>query len=255
MLKRGNMIHSILIIGQSNMAGRGRVSEALPVSDPRIKVLRNGRWQNMFRPVNPDRAFSGVCLAESFAKKYVEEHNVELGIIPCADGGTSLLQWREGGLLYDHAVMQARLAERTSTIVAVLWHQGEADCAPHLAEAYYDKASAIFNALRRDLKLGDVPFIVGGLGDFLPERESVHLYNYTAVNAQLQKLAENDALIGFASAEGLTDNGDHLHFDARSLYEFGERYYAEFLKLEKRDRVFLEKASPDDAVRSSMEAL
>lgn len=249
------MIHSILIIGQSNMAGRGRVAEVTPINDPRIKVLRNGRWQNAFRPVNPDRAFSGVCLAESFAKRYAEEHNVDVGIIPCADGGTSLLQWREGGLLYDHAVMQARLAERTSTIVAVLWHQGEADCAPALAEAYYDKASAIFNALRRDLCLDDVPFIVGGLGDFLPKRESPHLYNYGAVNAQLKRLAEENSFIGFASAEGLTDNGDLLHFDARSLYTFGERYYDEFLKLEKKDRVFTEKASPDDAVRSSMEAL
>ena len=237
------------------MAGRGRASEASPINDSRIKVLRNGRWQNAFRPVNPDRAFSGVCLAESFAKRYAEDHGVEIGIIPCADGGTSLLQWREGGLLYDHAVMQARLAERTSTIVAVLWHQGEADCAPALAEAYYEKASAIFNAMRRDLGLDDVPFIVGGLGDFLPERESPYLYNYRAVNSALERLASDNELIGFASAEGLTDNGDHLHFNAESLYTFGERYYEEFLKLEKRDRVFLEKASPDDAVRSSMEAL
>ena len=249
------MIHSILIIGQSNMAGRGRLSDTTPITDSRIKVLRNGRWQKIFTPVNPDRSFSGVCLAESFAKRYVDEHDAELGIIPCADGGTSLLQWREGGLLYDHAVMQARLAERTSTIVAVLWHQGEADCAPSLAEKYYDKASAIFSALRRDLKLYDVPFIIGGLGDFLENSTSENLRNYRKVNSQLIKLASDNELIGYASAEGLTDNGDLLHFNAPSLRELGERYYSEFLKLEKRDRVFVEKASPDDAVRSAMEEL
>ena len=249
------MIHSILIIGQSNMAGRGRLSDTAPITDSRIKVLRNGRWQKIFTPVNPDRSFSGVCLAESFAKRYVDEHDAELGIIPCADGGTSLLQWREGGLLYDHAVMQARLAERTSTIVAVLWHQGEADCAPSLAEKYYDKASAIFSALRRDLKLYDVPFIIGGLGDFLENSTSENLRNYRKVNSQLIKLASDNELIGYASAEGLTDNGDLLHFNAPSLRELGERYYSEFLKLEKRDRVFVEKASPDDAVRSAMEEL
>ena len=249
------MIHSILIIGQSNMAGRGRISDTTPIVDSRISVLKNGRWQKMFYPVNPDRSFSGVCLAESFAKKYVDEHDAELGIIPCADGGTSLLQWREGGLLYDHAVMQARLAERTSTIVAVLWHQGEADCAPELAAVYYEKVTAIFDALRRDLKLFDVPFIVGGLGDFLSNHSSQNLHNYRAVNEQLEKLSADNELIGYASAEGLTDNGDALHFNAPSLREFGVRYYAEFLKLEKRDRVFVEKSSPDDAVRSSMEAL
>ena len=61
------MIHSFLLIGQSNMAGRGFKDEVEPIKNPHIKVLRNGRWQNMYVPVNPDRPFSGICLAESFA--------------------------------------------------------------------------------------------------------------------------------------------------------------------------------------------
>ena len=106
------MIHSFLLIGQSNAAGRGLLSEAEPLDtcDGRLKVLRNGRWQKMFRPVNPDRKFSGTSLAESFAREYALDHpEVNVGIIPCADGGTSLNQWREGGLLFDHAVMTAKL--------------------------------------------------------------------------------------------------------------------------------------------------
>lgn len=66
------MIHSFLLIGQSNMAGRGFFSEAADVDSSRIKILRNGRWQPMFRPINPDRAFSGVNLAESFAECYAK---------------------------------------------------------------------------------------------------------------------------------------------------------------------------------------
>ena len=122
------MIHSFLMIGQSNMAGRGKINEVEPIKNDKIKVLKNGRWQNMFSPVNPDRVTSGISLAESFADEYAKEHNVEVGLIPCADGGTSLSQWREGGLLFDHAVFQAKLALRTSEIVGVLWHQGEVDC-------------------------------------------------------------------------------------------------------------------------------
>lgn len=251
-----DMIHSVLLIGQSNMAGRGRLSDVEPIRNPRIKVLRNGRWQNMYVPVNCDRPFSGVCLAESFADEYAREHGVDVGLIPCADGGTSLRQWREGGLLYDHAVMQARLASRTSTIVAVLWHQGEADCAPELNETYAERAIKIFEALRRDADLGDVPFILGGLGDFLKERtESPNLYHYERVNEQLRSIVSSYPLFGYADASGLTDNGDKLHFNAPSLREFGVRYYGEFKKLEKKDRVFLEKSAPDDAVRTEMEAL
>ena len=129
------MIHSFLIIGQSNMAGRGNMAEASPLltKGGRMKVLRNGRWQIMYRPVNPDRPFSGTCLAESFAKAYSDDHpDVEVGIIPCADGGTSLDQWQEGGLLFDNAVNCAKLAMRTSHLVGILWHQGEADCSAEL---------------------------------------------------------------------------------------------------------------------------
>ena len=53
------VIHSFLIIGQSNMAGRGFIqdAESLLTNGGRLKVLRNGCWQTMFRPVNPDRPF------------------------------------------------------------------------------------------------------------------------------------------------------------------------------------------------------
>lgn len=252
------MIHSILIIGQSNMAGRGILSEAPPINNMggRIKVLRNGRWQNRFRPVNPDRAFSGYCLAESFAEAYAADHDAEVGLIPAADGGTSLNQWAEGGLLFDHAVMMAKLAMRTSDLAAIIWHQGEADCAEALNCLYYDKITAIMNALRRELKAENIPLIVGGLGDFLKHREqSPALKNYEKVNEALQNYANNNAKVAFASAEGLTANEDNLHFNSASLYEFGLRYYRAFLSIEDKGRVFSEKPAVDDAKRTEMELL
>ena len=84
------------------MEGRGNMLEAKPLftNGRKFKVLRNGCWQVMYRPVNPDRSFSGTCLAESFAKAYSDEHpEVEVGIIPCADGGIALLAWGVLGLL------------------------------------------------------------------------------------------------------------------------------------------------------------
>ena len=75
------MIHSFLLIGQSNMAGRGLIEDAIDVDATHIKVLRNGRWQAMYRPVNNDRFFSGVCLAESFAEKYSEKYAVPKEIV------------------------------------------------------------------------------------------------------------------------------------------------------------------------------
>ena len=248
------MIHSFLLIGQSNMAGRGDLLSAIPVDTTRIKILRNGRWQPMFRPINPDRSFSGVSLAESFSEAYAKKYNVDVGLICAADGGTSLEQWEVGGLLYENAVTQAKLALRTSTIVGVLWHQGEADCAPQLAETYKERLEVIMNALRKELDLDDVPFILGELGSFLKDCTlSEELKNYPQVNEQLHKIAKSNKLTGVVSAGGLTANADNLHFNAESLYEFGLRYFAEFERLSNKDKKIFEKES--HGTRSKMELL
>lgn len=231
------MIHSILLIGQSNAAGRGYLSEAKPLENPdwKLLVLRNGRWQPMFRPVNPDRNSSGTCLAESFARAYLDSHqDVHVGVIPCADGGTNLNQWKEGDVLFDHALFQAKLAQRTSKIVAVIWHQGESDCNPDFYPYYQEKFEKIMNAFRRELNLEKVPFLIGGLGDFLKDYSAEHIKNnYPIVNDALKKIALDNEYTAFVSAKGLSGNPDNIHFSAKALDEFGIRYFEEFKKFEQ----------------------
>ena len=146
-------MHSFLLIGQSNMAGRGYLNEAHEIDASRIYTLRNGRWTEMFRPINPDRDFSGVNLGESFAEAYAKKYNVDVGLICCADGGTSLEQWKPGDVLFDNAVHQAKLASRSSQIVGILWHQGEADCNPSLYPTYKERLEAMMAELRQQLDL------------------------------------------------------------------------------------------------------
>lgn len=250
------MIHSFLLIGQSNMAGRGALDDAPELDNSRLWVLRNGRWQRLYRPVNGDRAFSGVCLAESFAEAYAKKYGVDVGLIPCADGGTCLQQWQIGGLLYDHAIAQARLAQRTSTIAGVLWHQGESDCHDDRYPTYAERFQPIMDGFRRDLDLYDVPFLLGGMGEFLADcPQYPEVANYQHINEALRRVAAANDRVGFVSAQGLTSNPDHLHFDAASLYEFGLRYFAEFEKFRDPNKVFVEKPLADDVVRSTMELL
>lgn len=217
-------MYSFLMIGQSNMAGRGFINEVPAIKNERLHVLRNGRWCPMFVPVNFDRSFSGICLAESFADAVSKEYQVEVGLIPCADGGTWLDQWMPGEVLYDNAVAQAKLAQRSSQIAGVLWHQGESDCPENRYPFYYEKCTRIFESLRRDLGLSDVPFLVGGLGEFLPKSRE-YMKNYPYVNQALEAMARDNEYIGYVSAEGLTSNPDYLHFNAASLREFGLRYF------------------------------
>jgi len=251
------MIHSILLIGQSNAAGRGYKDEVPVIDNNRIKVLRNGRWQYKMIPINPDRSTSGINFSESFADLYTQDHDVDVGIIPCADGGTCLDQWQVGGLLFDHACYMAELASRTSTISAVLWHQGESDTAPDRYPVYEEKLTVILNAFRKKLGLDDVPFLLGGLGDYLKnyDEDPALAENYVRVNEALQNMARKDPMMGYVSAEGLKPNPDNLHFCAKAQREFGVRYYREFRKLEDPNKVFAEKATPDQAIRNAIEIL
>ena len=106
------IIHSFLMVGQSNMAGRGDLTPENALAPSDCFMLRMGRWQPLHEPINPDRPESGASLAASFAEQYSREV-APIGLIPCADGGTSITEWQRGDLLFDHAVMQAKLAART----------------------------------------------------------------------------------------------------------------------------------------------
>lgn len=250
------MMHSFLLIGQSNMAGRGNMQNAERFNPARIKLLRNGLWTWAYRPINPDRASAGVCLAESFAEEFVKKYGSDVGLIPCADGGTSLDQWQKGEALYENAVFQAKLASKTSKIVGVLWHQGESDCDPLLYPTYRPRFEKLMADLRCDLDLPTVPFLVGGLGDFLADCHKYEdLKNYTHVNSALRTIAEQNDNVGFVSADGLGANSDNLHFNAPSLREFGRRYFAKFEEIADPNLLTADASALETAERSAIEQL
>ena len=246
---------SFLLIGQSNMAGRGRITEAHEIDTTHIFTLINGRWTQMFRPINHDSRFSGVNLAESFAESYAKEHNVEVGLICCADGGTKLEQWMPGELLYDNAVNCAKLAQRTSKIVGVLWHQGESDCSYERYSTYKDRFEKMMASLRKDLNLHDVPFLLGGLGDYLADCTRFDFSNYTHVNKALKSITQENKLTAFVPADGLTAGSDTVHFSSDSLYEFGLRYFKVFEQFKNNVGSHSTENIAEDIKRSELELL
>ena len=150
------MLSSFLLIGQSNMSGRGILNADNRIFDARILRLVNGRWQTMWEPLSADRVFAGASLAPAFALEFVKRTGEQVGLIPASDGGSSIDEWQPGEALYDHAVSEARLAMRISDIKAVLWHQGEADCNPARAAVYAPKFLHMFRTLKKDLQLPDI---------------------------------------------------------------------------------------------------
>ncbi|KFF22896.1 sialate O-acetylesterase [Chryseobacterium sp. JM1] len=225
------MTHSFLMIGQSNMAGRGFLNEVPPIYDEKIKMLRNGRWQMMAEPVNYDRSTSGISLAASFASSWRLLHNQEddIALIPCADGGTSLDDWSVEGSLFQNAVLQAKAAQKISTLSGILWHQGESDSNGQKHLLYREKLALIIKTLRKQLNAPDLPLIIGGLGDFLQNGIYGQYFNeHHQVNAALMQFAKDQQHCYFVSAKGLTANPDNIHFNAVSQRKFGVRYFKAF---------------------------
>lgn len=235
------------MIGQSNMGGRGYLKDVRPIVDDKISMLVNGRWQTMTEPINFDRPTSGIGLAASFAGAWRMRHGQgDIGLIPCADGGTALDDWAVGGTLFDHAVFQAKLARRTSEIDGILWHQGENDSVAGRSVAYYDKLAVIVKALRDELGTPDIPFVAGALGDFLTAgRYGKYFTEGDKVNDALLKYADTEPNAHFVTAEGLTPNADGLHFDAVSQRKFGIRYFEAF---DKRANILLPVADENERI-------
>lgn len=122
------MIKSFLMIGQSNMAGRGFIDDVPSIYNERIQMLRNGRWQMMTEPINYDRPVSGISLAGSFADAWCNINQEDMiGLIPCAEGGSTLDEWHVDQTLFRHAITEAKFAMENSELIGILWHQGESD--------------------------------------------------------------------------------------------------------------------------------
>ena len=204
-------------------------------------MLRNGLWQKMSEPINPDRNIftyfhSGRGLSASFADEYAKHFGEQIGLIPCAEGGSRLDQWEPGGLLYDNAINNARLAMRTSTLTGILWHQGESDChSEEDAKNYLARFVSMIEQLRKDLGNEALPVVVGGLGDFLEDYDDEIKYKHTkTVQKALKQIPSTIENCAFASAEGLTDRGDGVHFNSKSYRVLGERYFKSYLEIAEK---------------------
>jgi hypothetical protein len=225
-----------LLIGQSNMAGRGKVEAQDKAPIPRVFALnKDMAWVAAVDPLHFDKPqIAGVGLGRSFARVLAAaDPNVSVGLVPAAFGGTSLDEWKPGGELYREAVRRAKFAMKTGKLRGILWHQGEADSGKQdKAGSYGERFSQMVSALRADLNAPDVPVVVGELGEYLYTRPGNAEPFARVVNEQLAMIPLHVPNAAFVSSARLTPNADHLHFDAPSQREFGRRYALAFLSLD-----------------------
>jgi hypothetical protein len=223
-----------LLVGQSNMAGRGRVDAVSTQADSRIVAWgRDDAWVPARDPLHYDKPEAGVGPGLAFAAAMAgAQPGVRIGLIPAAVGGSAISLWQSGvqdpathAFPYDDALRRARLAARDGVLRGILWHQGEADRGDGVRDLYADRLIALVARLRADLQAPEVPFIAGELAQLNEERRD----STVAFNAVLAGLLGRIPRFALVRADGLRDGGDRLHLDAASARELGRRYAAALL--------------------------
>jgi hypothetical protein len=239
-----------LLVGQSNMAGRGYVEAQDTV--PNRHVLRlnpAGQWEIAKDPIHFDKPVAGVGPGLAFGRAMAAaDTSSSIGLIPCAVGGSGIDAWVPGAYFadtnthpYDDALARARLAQQTGTLAGIIWHQGETDSNPEKSTTYGPKLAALIARFRADLQAPNVPFVAGQLPAFqftktTPDGTTQPNPGAERVNAAVVALARTVPHYTYVSAAGTTDRGDHLHFDARSARLLGQRYARAMQQMQRQTR-------------------
>lgn len=224
-----------LLVGQSNMAGRGKVEAEDKVPHPRVLMLNKaGEWVPAVDPLHFDKSSAGTGLGKTFGQQIAEaDPSITVGLIPCAVGGSPIASWKPGQFYkptnshpWDDAMKRAKLAQEKGTLKGILWHQGESDSNAQSAPEYGAKLQALVKAFRSEL--GDVPFLVGQLGQYegIPWSEPRKV-----VDQAHQDLDKHLPRVAFVSSAGFKHKGDNVHFDSAGMREFGKRYAEAYQKL------------------------
>jgi peptidoglycan/xylan/chitin deacetylase (PgdA/CDA1 family) len=224
--------HLYLLIGQSNMAGRGAVDAESKKTHPHIVMLDSlNNWVPATDPVHFDKpAMVGVGPAIAFAKEMLQANNkIKIGLIPCAWGGSPIKVWEPGATYlnahpYDDAIKRTTIAMQRGVLKGILWHQGESDNDSVKAPLYINKLQQLVNRLRDDLHLPQLPFVAGEIGYF---------NKVDFINKEINKLPQQVNATAVVSAKDLMDKGDKLHFNTAAARELGKGYAISMQQLQQ----------------------
>lgn len=228
-----------LLVGQSNMAGRGTVEAQDTVAPARVWSFNQAQqWVPAREPlhfdkpkvvgVGPGRTF-GIAIAAAWPAQ-------DIGLIPAAVGGSSIRAWEPGAFdsatkthPYDEAMARARAALASGRLAGILWLQGESDGNARNSADYATRLRAVIANMRRELNAPDVPFLIGQMGRFAERPWTAYRVR---VDSMHRAVAASTSRSAFVVTEGLRHRGDTIHYDTESVREIGRRYAREFLLLQ-----------------------
>lgn len=230
-----NEFELYILMGQSNMAGRGVITDSLKsIHNDKVWMLtKDNKWTIARHPVHFDKpGVAGVGPGLSFGIAMAYAHpGRKIGIIPCAVGGTSIDKWQPGAFdsatsthPYDDAMLRIAGAMKHGKIRGMLWLQGESDSNEAKVGQYPERFKQLVDRIRKLTGDKNLPVIVGELGRY---KDAYRLFN-----KGLQKLPAMISNTAVVTSEGLTDKGDLTHFDSKSASIYGVRFAIQMQKMQ-----------------------
>lgn len=229
--------HLYLLIGQSNMAGRGKTDAVRKPVNERILMLDStGQFVPATDPVHFDKKEAGVGPAISFAENMLPANRkIKIGLIPAAVGGTSIQLWVPAAYdsvtrthPYDDAMMRVKEAMKYGVLKGILWHQGEANSGNFQdSPGYIALLRELIQRIRTIADMPQLPVTIGEIGYFRPA--------FMNFNAMLKAVPDSIPFTNVVSAQGLQHKGDHTHFNTESARELGKRFAEGMKTLQQRN--------------------
>lgn len=240
--------HIYLMFGQSNMEGAAPIETQDRVTNPRVKVMADlncgnlgrtyGNWYVASPPLN--RCYSGLGPGDYFGKAMADGMSsaVTIGLVPAAVSGTPIELYQKSAPIgrnnqnlptqfnggYAWLLDMAKKAQQAGVIKGIIFHQGESDTSD---PNWKYQVKEIVTDLRKDLGIGDVPFLAGELL-YADYGSCCHWHN--AEVRKLPGLINNAHVVSALGLPGM----DVYHFTTASYREFGRRYAQ--IMLDKIDR-------------------
>ena len=248
--------HIYIAYGQSNMEGNAtNFDKNIDGKEhPRVKMFATTSCSNLGRPTVGEmypavppmfKCNQGLSVADWFGRHMADSlPNVTIGIIPVAQGGTSIRlfdpddyknylnsaeSWLKNGAkaygddgnAMGRIIEVAKKAQEKGVIKGIIFHQGETDGGMSNWEQIVKKT---YEYMLKQLGLNaeETPFVAG---------EMVDGGSCAGFSSRVRGLSKYIANFGVASSKGYGSKGDGLHFTVEGYRGMGERYAQQMLKL------------------------
>jgi hypothetical protein len=226
-------VEVFVLAGQSNMSGGGLPLTLASPTNARLLIWRGDHWEVAADPLAPPLkpgSTQGIGPGMTFGLQLLKRQpGIRVGLIMCAQGGSSMEEWDPSGPLY--AACTAQIRATGSKIAGTLFLQGESEARTVTkAAAWLPGFTRLFAAFRKDTNRA--PFVLGQIGTLDPKYEGQQLVRDAQAEA-----AKTFGLPLVRTADLPTDG---LHFTVPAYRVIGARFAVAWWG--SRERLLKEKA-------------